>query len=185
MNDLFEKINNALRSPSKGIIAGVWTEEKTLIAAAKKVKAEGYNTLEAVSPYPLHDIDEILDIPRSFIPWVTFCFALLGCSFGVWLTWWTHSESWALNIGGKPYFAFPAYIPIIFECTILFAAHSSVIAMILTNGLPKVDPPIIDPDLTSHKFALFIREDDEKYDREKIEKLFTDLGAETVKQAEF
>lgn len=185
MGNFFEKLNNAMRSPTAKIVAGVWTDEKTLVQAAKKVKAEGYTTLEAISPYPMHDIDEALGIPRSFIPWVTFVAGLTGCLFGVWLTWWTHSESWALNIGGKPYFSFPAYIPIIFECTVLFAALSSVGAMVLRNGLPKVDPPIIDPDLTSHKFALFIRQDDKNYDREKIESLFKSLGAETVKDAEF
>jgi len=185
MNELFEKLNNMMRSPSKKVVAGIWTSEKDLLTAAKKVKAEGYETLEAISPYPMHGIDDILGIPRSFIPWVTFVFAVLGCLAGVWLTWWTHSVDWQLNIGGKPHFAFPAYIPVIFETTILFAALSSVGAMILLNGLPKVDPPIIDPDLTSHKFALFVREDDKKFDKEKITSLFKDLGAESVKESEF
>ena len=63
---------------------------------------------------------------------------------------------WPLNVGGKPMWSLAAFIPVIFECTILFSALSSVGAMIVINGLPKVDPPTIDPDLTSHKFALWI-----------------------------
>jgi hypothetical protein len=78
-----------------------------------------------------------------------------------------------------------AFIPVIFECTILFAALTSVAAMIVINGLPKVDPPVIDPDLTSHKFALFIPGDAEGYNDAKIEQLFRSLGATEVKRTEF
>ena len=82
-------------------------------------------------------------------------------------------------------FSLAAFIPVIFECTILFAALSSVAAMFLVNGLPKVDPPTIDPDLTCSKFALFVPEDDHGYDSDRVEKLFRDLGADEVKRTEF
>lgn len=78
-----------------------------------------------------------------------------------------------------------AFIPVIFETTILFAALSSVAAMILINGLPKVNPPVIDPDLSCSKFAIFIPEDDLGFDVTQIEKLFNDLGASEVKRTEF
>ena len=78
-----------------------------------------------------------------------------------------------------------AFIPVIFETTILFAALSSVGAMILINGLPKVNPPIIDPDLSCSKFAIFIPEDDLGFNVTQIEKLFNDLGASEVKRTEF
>ena len=160
-------------------------DQRIEIEAARKAKAQGYDKLDAISPYPLHDIDGVLGIPRSFIPWVTFVMGLSGCTFGVWFTWWTHSVNWQLIIGGKPYFAFPAYIPIVFECTILFGALSSVAAMFFLNGLPSVDPPVIDPDLTSHKFALYVPEDDKQYNEEKLKSLFKELGAEEVKVAEY
>ena len=185
MIKLINTLEDALRAPTKKVVAGIWSTEEEWIAAAKKAKQAGFDKIEGISPYPTHEIDEALQIPRSPIPYVTFVAGLAGCAFGTWFTWWTSAVDWPINIGGKPMWSLPAFIPVIFECTILFAALSSVGAMLFLGGLPKVDPPVIHPDLTSHKFALFVPEDDKKYDVAKIEALFKELGAEEVKQAEF
>jgi hypothetical protein len=166
-------------------VAGIWLDEHKLVEAARKVRANGYTKFEAISPFPLHDIDEAMGIPFSFIPWVTLVFCLAGCGFGLWFTWWASAVDWALVIGGKPFWSLPAFIPIIFECTILFGALSSVAALLMMCGLPAVDPPVIDPALTSHKFALFVPEDDTGYNQTAIEQLFKDTGAVEVKRAEF
>ena len=179
------KIIDLLRCKPKKVIAGIWNDEKTLVNAARKAREMGIEKIEAISPYPMHEIDDALGIPRSVIPWVTFVMGLAGCVFGVWFTIWTSAYDWPLNIGGKPMNSLPAFIPIIFETTILFAALGSVGAMIYLCGLPKVDPPIIHPDLTSHKFALFVPEDSKDYDEQKLQQLFSSLGAEEVKTAEF
>lgn len=185
MDKLLAKINDVLRSPTKKGVAGIWTDEHTLVEAARKMRSAGYRKFDAISPFPLHGIDEAMEIPRSFIPWVTFVFGLSGCLFGIWFTWWTSAVDWPVNIGGKPFWSLPAFIPIIFELVILFSALSSVGALIFLCGLPKVDPPVIDPALTSHKFALFVPEDDVGYDRSKVEALLKELGADEVKIAEF
>lgn len=78
-----------------------------------------------------------------------------------------------------------AFIPVIFECVILFAALISVGSMIAINGLPKVNPPVIDPDLTSHKFALFVPENTQGFDMAKIEQHMRSLGAVDVRRTEF
>ena len=133
----------------------------------------------------MHEVDEAIGIKRSFIPWVTFIFGLTGCTFGIWFTWWTSAVDWPLNIGGKPMWSLPAFIPVIFECTILLAALSSVGALFFICGLPKVNPTIIDPDLTSHKFALFVPSNDTFYDEQRLGQIFKDNGAEDVRSAEF
>ena len=112
---------------------------------------------------------------------IIFCVVAVVIRF----TWWTSVVDWAINIGGKPMWSLAAFIPVIFETTILFAALSSVGAMILINGLPKVNPPIIDPDLSCSKFAIFIPEDDLGFNVTQIEKLFNDLGASEVNRTEF
>tara|TARA_Y100000817_G_C16815758_1_gene526449 strand:- start:767 stop:1324 length:558 start_codon:yes stop_codon:yes gene_type:complete len=185
MANPMEIINDLLRSPTKKVVAGIWTDEKTLVEAARKARAQGLDKVEAISPYPMHDIDDALGIPRSFIPYVAFVMGLTGLAFGTWLTWWTSVVDYPLIIGGKPMWSLPAFVPIMFECTILFAALSSVGAMIVAGGLPKVDPPIIDPDLTCSKFALFVPEDSNSYDEAKLEQLFKEWGASEVKKAEF
>lgn len=183
--DTIDKLISMARPNSKRGMAGIWEDEHVFVGAARKVRESGFKKFEAISPFPLHGIDDAMDIPLSFIPWVTFTFGLTGFSFGVWFTWWTSAVNWPLIISGKPMWSLPAFIPVIFECTILFAALSSVGALLWVCGLPAVDPPVIDPTLSSHRFGLFIPEDDIGYNQASVEKMLKDLGAVEVKRTEF
>lgn len=183
--DIIEKLIQIARPKAQRGVAGIWLDEHKLVEAAKQVRARGFTKFEAISPFPLHHMDEAMGIPRSFIPWVTFCFGLLGFSFGVWFTWWTSAVDWPVIIGGKPMWSVPAFVPVIFECTILFGALSSVGALLAICGLPKIDPPVIDPALSSHKFALFIPQSDSGYETAKVESMLKELGAVEVKHTEF
>lgn len=185
MASLKSVIDDLMKSETKRGVAGLWNDEHEFVEAARKTRASGFRKFEAISPFPLHGIDDAMGIPRSFIPWITFVAGLLGLSFGVWFTWWTSAVNWPVIVGGKPMWSLAAFIPVIFECTILFAALSSVGALIFICGLPKFDPPVIDPALTSHKFGLFVPEDDIGFDSARIEKLFKELGASEVKRTEF
>lgn len=180
---LIDTLEDLLRAKGQPGVAGIWEDEHEFVEAARKAKQAGHNNMEAISPYPLHGIDDAIGIPRSIIPWVTFTFGSLGCLFGIWFTWWTSTTDWPINVGGKPMWSLAAFIPVIFECTILLAALSSVAAMIGLNGLPKVDPPTIDPDLTCNKFALWIPS--ASADSAQVKQLFQSLGASDVKEAEF
>ena len=121
----------------------------------------------------------------SIIPYITFAAGITGCTFGIWFTWWASAVDWPLIVGGKPKWSLAAFIPVIFECTVLFAALTSVGAMFVLNGLPKIDPPIIDIDLTSHKFALFAPDNKSGVDAAKVEQLFRSFGAKDVRRTEF
>lgn len=183
--DIIEKIISKARPASRRGMAGLWMDEHKMVEAAAKIRAAGFTQIEAISPFPLHGIDEALGIPRSYIPWVTFIFGLLGFSFGTWFTWWASAVNWPIIIGGKPFWSLPAFVPVMFECTILFAALSSVGALLAICGMPKVDPPVIDPALTSHKFGIWVPENSKGYDGAKLEQMFKELGANEVKKAEF
>jgi hypothetical protein len=183
--DIIEKLIQKARPASRNGVAGLWMDEHQMVEAAAKVRAAGFTQIEAISPFPLHGIDDALAIPRSFIPWVTFIFGLAGFAFGTWFTWWASAVDWPLIVGGKPMWSLAAFVPIMFELTILFAALSSVGALIYTCGLPQVDPPVIDPALTSHKFALWVPEGSAGFNGPKLEQMFKELGANEVKKAEF
>jgi hypothetical protein len=183
--DIIEKVIQAIRPKGTPGLAGIWTDEHKLVDAARRVRESGISNFEAISPFPLHGIDDAMGIPRSFIPWITFIFGLAGFSFGTWLTWWTSSQNWPLIIGGKPMWSLPAFVPIMFECTILFAALSSVGALIVLCRLPVVDPPIIDATLSSHRFGLFIPENAPGYNAAALEKIMRDGGAVEIKKTEF
>ena len=166
-------------------MAGLFTVEAQVVAAAARTREMGFRKFEAISPYPIHGMEEAAGIKRSWIPYVTFVAALVGLGSALWLTWWTSAVNWPINVGGKPFFSLPAFIPIMFELTILFSALASVGVLIWVCGLPRLNPPVIDPDLTSHKFAIFIPSDDTGYDEKKIEDMFKSLGASEIKKAEF
>lgn len=166
-------------------IAAIFDTEAQILKAANAVRSKGFTKFDAITPYPVHGMEEAVGIQRSWIPYVAFVMGVIGLSSGWLLTWWTSAVSWPLNIGGKPFHSLPAFIPIMFELTILFAALSSVGALFYACGLPKVNPPIIHPDLTSHKFAIFIPQDDTGYDTQKVESMFREMGAAEIKKAEF
>lgn len=167
-------------------VAGIWSDDHACMEAAKKMRDAGYKKFDAITPFPVHGMEEAVGIKRSWIPWVTFFAGLTGGSLGLLMQYWMSAVSWPLNVGGKPLFSIPAFIPVTFELTILFAALFSVGTMFAVNGLPTINPPIIDPDLTSHKFALWVPENEDGYDADKVEKFLKELGAEEVKRvAEF
>lgn len=166
----------------RGGIAGIWTEEAKVLKAANKTRESGFVKFDAITPYPVHGMEEACGIKRSWIPYVTFIAGLTGLSTAVLMTWYMSAYDWPINIGGKPFFSLPAFIPIVFELTVLFAALCSVAALFYAVGIPRIDPPVIDPDLTCHKFAIFIPENDLGYNEERIERMFRELGASDIKK---
>ena len=183
--NLLLKIKAILGPETEPVLAGIWSDEQSFLLAIRELKKRGYKTISAITPCPIHGLEELLEIKRSWIPWVTFIFGSAGCLFGLWFTWWTSVVDWPLIIGGKPFWSLPAFIPVIFECTILLGALSSVAALFYACGIPSVDPPILDRDLTSHKFALYFYLKEKKEPSESLENELTSLGAEKVIHSEF
>lgn len=183
--DIIEKVIQMARPASTRGLAGIWDDEHQIIEAAREVRQSGVAKFDTISPFPLHGIDEAMGINFSFIPWVTFIMGLAGFSFGTWFTWWASTTSWPIIIGGKPMWSLPAFVPIMFECTILFAALSSVGALLFACGMPAVEPPVIDPTLSSHRFGIFVPETSKGYDAAKLEAIFKKHGAKEVKRAEY
>jgi hypothetical protein len=184
MNELINEINGLLRSKTDHGVAAIFDNEHQLYSAAKKAADAGFRKFETLSPFPIHGMDDVMMLKRSPVPWFTFIFGTLGCSFGVFVQWWMSAVSWPIIVGGKPMFSLPAFIPIIFELTVLFGALCSVAGMLWLCELPKVDPPIMHPDITSHKFALFIPANDHGYDETKVRDMMKTMGASEIIKAE-
>ena len=170
---------------SSGVV-GIFNDEIQLLAAAKKTYAAGYRKFDTISPFPVHGMDDAMGLKQSPLPWVTFVAGCIGCASAVTLQWYTSAYDWATNVGGKPFFSLPAFIPVTFELTVLCAGLATFGAVLYFCRLPKIDPPILDPDITSHKFALFIPHDDVGFEASKAESFLKSAGAnETKRVAEF
>lgn len=164
-------------------VAGIWDDELAFLKALKEVYAKAKLKPIAITPYPVHGLEDLTKTPRSWIPWVTLVGGTCGCLFGLWFTWWASAVNWPLIVGGKPFWSLPAFIPIIFELTILFAALGSLGALFRACGLPHIEPPIIDKDLSCHKFAIFVPEKDQPLD--EVKKIFEQVKAPEIKETEF
>ena len=163
-----------------GVVA-IFKDPEQLKHACTQVRDKSFKKFDAYTPFPIHGIEPAMGLKRSFLPWVTFGAGLVGGTFGLWLQIWTSAVDWPLNVGGKPWNSLPAFIPVTFELTILFAGLATAGALFVACGLPKVDPPILDLGITTDKFALFISSDDPKYQESELKDLLSKAGAKEVR----
>jgi hypothetical protein len=181
-------------------VIGFFKDSQDLIEATRKVREAKYPHFDAYTPYPVHGLEAAQGLKRSPLPFVTFAAGLTGFMLGFLLQYWTSAVDWPLNVGGKPYNSWPAFVPIIFELTVLLAGLSTVGAMFLLNGLPNIRRKSFDPGLTRDKLALVIEaplspEDEEEesarakarhkpyklFDEDEATSLLKKLGAKEVK----
>ena len=113
-----------------------------LIDAVRRARNAGMNDIEAYTPFPLPELMSALPQTKSRVPFFTLLGGMVGAITGFALQWYTASVDYPLNIGGRPLFSWPAFIPITFELTILGACFSAVISMLLLNGLPRLNHPL-------------------------------------------
>jgi hypothetical protein len=134
------KASTGAKQPIYGYLAE-FDDPATLLAAARSVKAEGYDVVEAYSPLPLHGLADILGWSNR-LPMIVFLGGLAGACVGFGLQYWVSVIEYPLNIGGKPFNSWPAFVVPTFECTILFAAFAAVLGMFWLNGLPQPYHPV-------------------------------------------
>ena len=115
-------------------VIGYFEDDHDLIHAMEQVREAKYQYFDAFTPYPVHGLDAAQGLKRSPLPFVTFAAGITGCTLGFLLQYWTSAVDWPINVGGKPMNSWPAFIPVTFECTVLFAGLATVGAMFLLNG---------------------------------------------------
>ncbi len=155
-----------------------------LVDAATKIRESGYTKTDAFSPFPLHEIDEALGIKRSILPYMVFCGGIIGLLSGLGLQYFVHVIDYPLNVGGRPFFSLPSFIPPMFELTILFAAFTAVFGMLFLNGLPQPYHPVFNVPrfalATREKFFLLIETIDPKFDYEETRSFMESLNPQEV-----
>jgi hypothetical protein len=153
------------------------------VHAASQARDKGWKQLDMITPYPVHGAEKALGLKASWVPYVTLIAGLTGAAGGFLFQLWTHSIDWKLNIGGKSPVAWPAIIPITFECGILVGGLATFVAMWVACHLPKANPKVYDERLTDDRFALIIPLEAGMKDPE-IEQFLKEAGADEVRRVD-
>ena len=173
--------------PHYGLLAEFATPAD-LYSACEQVRDAGFTRWDAHSPFPIHGLDRAMGLPRSPLPWIVLVMGLIGAALGFGLQWWVHSDAYPLVISGKPYVAWPAYIPITFELGVLFAALGAVLAILGLNRLPMHYHPLfrskVFERVTDDAFFISIESWDPRFDASATGKLLESLGARSVELLE-
>jgi hypothetical protein len=174
-------------SPSHPVLYGLLAEfdtPKALLAAAERVRSEGYVKTDAFSPFPIHGLDEAIGFKENKVAPVILGGGIVGLLGGFGLQYWTQVIAYPMNIGGRPTYSWVAWIPPMFETTILFAALSAVIGMLAMNGLPQPYHPVFNAPrfklASSEKFFLLVEASDPKFSMDNTRALLSSLGPREV-----
>ncbi len=171
-------------------IGALYKDPNKLVKLAKKVVELGYKKWDVHSSYPLHGIPKIMRLKWSPLGYVALILGLTGTFSAILLTWWTMSVDYPLIIGGKPWFSFPAFVPVIFEVTVLLASVGTAIVMLfIIFKFPNNRHPLNDTRymqlISTDYCGLIIEEKDPKFSYEEVHRLFKEFEADEILDIEY
>ena len=141
----------------KKFVVGSFEDEKVLFPAVKNVRRAGYKIHDVYTPFPVHGLDHALGLRETSLHTMGFIYGILGTATAIGGMGWIFTTDWPLNIGGKPHFPLPAFIPIAFELTVLFSAVGMVWTFCwLCKMMPGVKKHHFSPRATDDAFVMVI-----------------------------
>ncbi len=160
-------------------IYGLYNDEEILLDAVRTANAEHLEIGEVYSPFPVHGLDPLLGLEESRLHIAGFVYGGLGTLTAFLGMTWIFTKDWPIIFGGKPYWSVPAFIPITFELTVLFAAIGMVVSFYIVCGLgPGVKEKTLDDRITDDKFCIAFNKSEVNIDA--VNAFFKNTGAEEV-----
>ena len=146
---------------SSKVIHAFYTDDEVLLDAVKTVKAAHHHIEEVFCPFPVHGLDKAMGLAPTRLAITAFMYGITGLAFAIWMTNYMMIDDWPQDIGGKPSFSWaenmPAFVPIMFELTVFFAAHLMVITFYMRSRIwPFKDAENPDPRTTDDHFLMEI-----------------------------
>jgi Protein of unknown function (DUF3341) len=173
------------RTPIYGMMAE-FDSATDLVAAAHRTHEAGYQRMDAYSPFPVEGLAEAIGFQRNAVPLVVLIGGLIGGLSGYAMQYWISAISYPINVGGKPYHSWPAFIVVTFEMTILFAGISAVLGMLALNGLPMPYHPVFNVPrfafATKDRFFLVVFSSDAKYQPRETRSFLESLGPKSISE---
>jgi hypothetical protein len=166
-----------------GLIAE-FDDPGALVAATAKARDAGYRRMDAYSPFPIEELHEAMGAHHSRLPLIVLIGGLVGCISGFALQYWVSVIAYPVNVGGRPFNSWPAFIPVTFECTILGASLAAVLGMLALNGLPMPYHAVFNVTrfalASRNRFFLCIEARDRRFDLEATRSFLESLGPREV-----
>ena len=164
----------------KKFVVGNFYDEQVLFPAVKAVRKQGYKIHDVYTPFPIHGLDTAMGLRDTSLHTAGFIYGITGTTVAFSFITWAFTTDWPLNIGGKPFFALPAWIPIMFELTVLFAPVGMVLAFCyLCQLAPFVKKDHFNRRSTDHTFTMAI-ELHERSNEAEIVSFLQNAGAQDV-----
>ena len=169
-------------------VMGEFAEPEDLVEAGRRIREMGYTKIDAMTPFPVHGIDEAIGVPYSKIGWIAICGALAGITTAQVLIYYVGKIDYPLIIGGKPLFDFTYSIPPTFELAVLFTAITTFLCTWGLSGLPRLYHPSMNyrnmHRASDDRFMLIVEADDPKFDAQKTAQDMRSVGANDVEVVE-
>jgi len=164
---------------------GFFEDARDLLDAARECRARSIPIKDVISPFPIHGLDDVLGIKRSRLPWVTLIAGGVGLATGLVLQYWTAAVNWPLNVGGKPLDSLPAFVPVAFEMTVLFAGLATAAALLMRSRVWPGRPAIRGYERTTDdRHALILAQRDATHATAVFEDLLQRHGALDLRDEE-
>ena len=174
-----------MNKPIYGVTAE-FDNPTALVNAARAAREQGYRKLDAYSPFPIEELNEVLHLHRNKLPLIVLLGGITGGLTGYLLQYYVTVWEFPINIGGRPLHSWPAYIIITFELTVLFAAISCVLGLLALCGLPTPYHPMFNvprfATASRNRFFLCIEASDPLYDHDKTAEFLETLDPREVSE---
>jgi hypothetical protein len=161
-----------------------FADPTALVAAAAAMRDAGFVRWDAHTPFPIHGLEKAMGLGRSLVSLFCLVMGLGGAAFGMLMQWWVASEAYPLVVSGKPFFSWPAFVPIMFECGVLGGATGAILGFLVEARLPRHHHPLFASErfsrVTDDAFFLSIDTDDPRYDDGATSELLRRLGARSL-----
>jgi hypothetical protein len=176
------------KSPRLYGVMAQFDNPSALVAAARETYAAGYRRINGYSPFPIEELSDAIGFKRTTLPLIVLAGGIIGAVGGFFMQYWMEVIDYPINVGGKPFNSWPAFIPITFECTVLCAAFAAVFGMLALNKLPQPYHPVFNaPNFalaTRDSFFLVIEAKDPKFDHDEAMRFLQSLEAREVNDVE-